>query len=408
MDPVSGRALAAGGTVLGVATGAAAAGNFALNLVLCRVLGAAEFAVIASVATITLFLSTLAAGIQLQVAAGAGAGWTRRIRRCSAAVAILGVALAIPLGAMLSLPPALLVITALGIPFHAHLAIRRGIEQGRLRFGWLGASLSVELVIRAGLTAGVVAGGGGALGAVLAVNVAFALTLPAMATWGSPPVPRSVPVATVDSSGPGGLLLLSMATAALTNADVLIVAAVLPAEEAGRYAAVAVIARAAFLIALTIQNVIVPAIGLHPTGNPRVARTGLLLTGAAALSFVAALAVVGGPLVHGLLPDVGAVDGAASHRAMTMLALAAAAVGVSSVAASTAATTGNRRPSIVLAGAAVCQPFVVLGAGASIASVATAQVLVSLTAAVLVGLVSSGRWTAPTLGDRVVLPIGTS
>lgn len=402
---MSARVLATGGSVLGLATGAAAAGNFALNLILCRILGAAEFAVIASVATITLFLSTLAAGIQLQVAAGADPEWMRRIRQFSGVVAVLGVALAGPLGALLSVPPILLVITAFGIPFHTGLALRRGLEQSRLRFGWLAASLTVELVVRAGLTAALVGAGGGALGAVLATNVAFALTVPLLAMGGSAP---TEPVRSARSGGTAGLLLLSMGAAALTNADVLIVAAVLPAEEAGLYATVAVIGRAAYLIAVTVQNVIVPAIGLDPTGNPHLARAGLLLTGTSALSFVIALAFVGGPAVGLLLPEVDANGLVAAERVMTMLGLAAAAVGVASVAAGTAATIGNRRPAVLLAVAATVQPGVLLVASTSLVAVATAQLLISLATAALVGVVCSGHRTVSILGEPTMLPIGST
>lgn len=395
--------LVAGGAVFGLGSVAVAGGNFALSLILCRVLGPPAFRMVASVATIILLLSTIAAGIQLQVAAGAGPLWIRRIRRGSVVVAVTGAAASGPLGLVMSVSSDLLLVTAVGIPFHADLALRRGLQQRSLRFGWLTGSLLVELVIRAALTGLLVGLGTGALGAITATNAAFGLTIMAMRNGAGMPWPDTSFDGATDT--PAGLWLMSVATASLTNLDVLLIGGLLPAGAAGRYAAVAVVARASFLVAVAIQNIVVPTTLAH---GRRVARIGLALTGVTALACVAGLRVAGDLIVTFLLPDASPTEAARAAATLAVLGAAGGVVGIASVLAATSVASGNRLPALVLCAAAVAHPAILAMAPATMTSIASIQLLVAaISVAGVAAAVSLGRLPS-LLGDRWPLPIGTS
>ncbi len=397
------HSLVTGGAVFGLGTVAVAGGNFALSLILCRALGPLAFRMVASVATIILLLSTIAAGIQLQVAAGAGLPWIRRVRRGAVVLAGITAATSGPLGLAMSVSSDLLLVTAVGIPFHAELALRRGLQQRHLRFGWLTGSLLVELVVRAVLTALLVGLGTGALGAVAATNAAFGLTIVAMRTGAAMPQPDAAFGGAGDT--PAGLWLMSVATAALTNGDVLLVGRLLPAGAAGRYAAVAVVARASFLVAVAIQNIVVPAILAH---GRHVARTGLALTGISAIVSIAGMRVGGDLIVAFLLPDASPTEATRAVATMATLGAAGGVAGVASVAAATAATGGNRLPALVLCGTAAAHPAILAMAPATMTSIALTQLMVAALSVFGVAATMSLSRVPSLLGDRWPLPIGTS
>lgn len=293
-----GTALAGGGVVLMMAMAVASAANYGINIVLGRWLEPARFGDVALMVTLMMMTTVVTAGLQIATAAivarsDDGAGTTVAALRWSATYYATGagVVLAVaadPVASMLQVgDPRLLVVMAVGLPLHIRLGVERGRIQGGLALGRLAATFVVESATRFAVTLALVAIGLGELGATIGLNLGFVAALGAVGHPGLASVPARLPEAQkaelrVACRNVGVLML---GTAIINNADVICSKWLLSPADAGRYAAVALVGRAIFFVAWSLQQALVPVAARLRSDDTSEAR---LLAGAA--GFTAALA----------------------------------------------------------------------------------------------------------------------
>ncbi|NNF87727.1 MAG: hypothetical protein HKM97_04305, partial [Acidimicrobiia bacterium] len=266
------RGVVGGGLILGAATLAVTAGNYALNVGLGRWLEPDEFGDVALMVTVMLLSSVVVAGLQLATASivarspWGASGSVEALRRVAfrlalVAGALLGVA-AVPLAALLQVDqPSLLMVMAVGLPVHVLVGVDRGRVQGSGALGHLAATFAGEAALRIVVTVVLVVVGWGSVGATIGLNAGF---LGALALAGRPERGRSTGITGEDrrllrvTATNVGLLMLG--TAIINNGDIVISKMLLEPAEAGRYAAVALVGRGIFFVVWSIQQAAVPAV----------------------------------------------------------------------------------------------------------------------------------------------------
>lgn len=271
--------LLGGGALLLVSTTVVNLGNYVFNLILGRWLGPAAFADLTLVVTLMLVLTLITATLQT-VVAKFSADYTARdagsrlagLRRWAVRWAgWLGLGLgggmilaAQPLQHFFHMTSAWpFVLLGIGIPVYFIQGADRGVLQGQMRFGLLAASYQAEMWVRLLLGVGLVALGFGVNGAVGALTLSFlaAWVVARLAGRGMSSAAR------FESSESRAALAFALpASAALVgqilinNSDVLIVKHFFVAQEAGLYAALALIGRMVFFATWPVVTVLLPAV----------------------------------------------------------------------------------------------------------------------------------------------------
>ena len=187
------KAILAGGTMLALATMAAAAGNYVLNILLGRWLGAADFSDVNLMVTLMLLVTAIAISVQLIASRFAGqhhvAGTNDQADQLARWLEQRSIAVGVALAALLVLGAPIwseffrtesawpFVILGLGMPFYLAQGVGRGVLQGRLKFGSLAMTYVVEMVARLGVSVLAVVLGFGVSGATFGLSVSF------VATW---------------------------------------------------------------------------------------------------------------------------------------------------------------------------------------------------------------------------------
>jgi O-antigen/teichoic acid export membrane protein len=270
VDRDTGRAdggLVRGGLGLGAATLVASGANYASNLVLGRRLEADEFADAALVVSGLLLLSAVALGLQLTIAraiaTGGGAAATRRIHRraviVGAGVGAAAAALSPLIASAFNMAsPMPFIVLSAGIPIFFSMAMRRGVLQASHRFGQIGLSQVAEPVARLAVTVLALSLGMGATSAAVGLVAAFAVGWAA-----SSPGPLRIDAAETDRNetraAVGATVLLLIGQVVIANGDLWVVAALIP-EDAGTYAAVALVGRLVFIAGWSIVTVVFPTL----------------------------------------------------------------------------------------------------------------------------------------------------
>ncbi len=408
--------LARGGVAVGVATTFASAANYLSNVVLGRVLGPSEFADAALVVSGLLLLSAMALGLQLMtaqaMAAGADSAALRRARRqAGSAGSLVGltVVLASPLVAdvlnMTSWVP--FAILGAGVPVYFVMAVARGASQAGHEFGRLALSIGIEAGARLVVTTACVVAGMGATGAAVALTVSFAAALAPC----RPPTSVGRGRATANllvGTRPviGATVLLLVGQVVISNGDLWVVAARVP-EEAGVYAAVALIGRLVFIAAWSVITVVFPSLVSEGLGGPQASllnRAVVLTAGLGGLMTVGA-AVFAEPLMSSMVGE-GFTDGA---HLLWPYALATTLFVVANLFAVADVAIGRTAVPAAVAVGAIAQTIVLfVGASAGAAWVVWAQVVlmsVLLLAVFAVGLCRAA-WTGRSRATADMAPVG--
>jgi len=164
------------------------------------------------------------------------------------------------------------VIFGIGLPFYLAQSVNRGVLQGQTRFFKLAASYQVEMLVRLIAGVGFVALGWGVNGAVAGLSLSF------FATWlismrAHTGLPKSIqdnqiePQELLAYSGWVSVTYLSQIL--INNSDIIIVKHFYSAEEAGYYAALALIGRAVFFVTWSVVTTLFPIIAQrHQKGQP--------------------------------------------------------------------------------------------------------------------------------------------
>jgi O-antigen/teichoic acid export membrane protein len=284
-EPVVGRRLVGGGSMLAVAMMVANAGNYVLNLFIGRVLTPAEFSDANLMVTFLFSLTTIALVLQLVAArfiaradtlgyAGDSDQLAGRLRRVAlisgiATGAVLAAASPFWSDVFRTASPWPFVILGVGVPFWLVQAVGRGVMQARLKFAPLALSFVVEMVTRVGLGILLVTLGLGVPGATIALSASFVVTC-GVVTYAS----RSRSTRT----GPGidgrevrdyaGLVsILIIGQVIANNSDIFVAKASFGPTQAGIYAAIALVGRAVFVLAWSVATVVFPVVARRHAGG---------------------------------------------------------------------------------------------------------------------------------------------
>ncbi len=289
------RAHALALSMVGVASIVGALAAFAFQVATARLLGTEDFGLLAAFFAIVNVAAIGSSALQNSVtvqtatlvdAAPGGA----RVPLDALLLGLVGgalvAALAGPLGAALGTSTWIVVMAATSIPMSFVFAAYLGRIQGAGRAGaavsWSTASLLIRLAIAApALLLG--AGVGGAVGAVVVAS-ALALVGAAITARKSPAPPSAV----LTSSGVI-VMVITIALAWLTSADVFYLRVYAGAENAGAYAAVAVLVKATFILPSTLSMYLLPRFARNRS-NPQLTRLGVCLS--VASSALAGLAIL--------------------------------------------------------------------------------------------------------------------
>lgn len=402
----TGRALVVGGTLLGVATLVANAGNYAVNLLLGRWLTPPAFADATLMVTLWLTMSGVAMALVLVTARFVGvdpygpatATLLRRLRRL-AWLGGLGLALVLAGGSPLwtrvfhaeSVWP--FVVLAVGLPFHLSLAVGRGTLQGRLDFRWLAASLLTEMGVRVLVSSTAVLLGGGVVGATAGLSAAL------VASWalvrhrtGTAPGAVPAPLPPTVRAYVRSVAVLLSAQVVLSNVDLLAAKGFLPADQTGAYSAVALIGRGVFFVSWAAATVLFPAVARrHRAGaeTGSLLRGGLLAVGGLGLLSALGALVLGDPVLTLVLgPDYGGLA-----PQLAVYALVSTVFALANLVATHHLSTGRVRESWVMLGGAGLLTVAVLVVHSSMDALIGVQLVVML--ALLLAVSLSHRTTAP-------------
>lgn len=302
------RQALAGSSLLFAAMMVVNALNYGYALVLGRFFGPAEYGAYASFMSLFLLVSLLPMTLQQVGAKYAAAGssvvaYTARLGLGLGGAAGLALVLtAGPLGGLIRLPPAWLVGLGVTLPFFALLGCLRGEAQGRQAFAPLGVNLVLEHAVKIVLTPLALLAAPLAAGAVLATLSALPMTLAHVWRYLKTRALGAVDRAAVRRYALPILANLA-AQALIINSDVLMVNALLSTEEAGVYAAIALIGRVVFYGSWAISAAVFPMVAArHGAGRPHGDLLALALGGVALVSLgITALCALAPGLVIGLL-----------------------------------------------------------------------------------------------------------
>ena len=353
-----------GGLAVGAATMVASAANYLANVLLGRQLEARAFADAAMVVSGMLLLSAVALGLQLSVArcicTGGDVVAIRRLERrarvigggVGAAVVLSSRALAAIFEMESAVPIALL---GAGVPMFFALAVRRGMLQADQAFGRLAISQLVEPLVRLAVTAAALEAGMATSSAAVGLLAAF-LAAWAVSRPGATPITVEIRDGTVAQTAVAATVLLLVGQVVIANGDLWVVSAVRP-DEAGLYAAVALIGRLVYVAAWSIVTVMFPSL-VSGTSDARdeLLRRGVVATGAVGGLLSLAAFLAGDHLVVGMVGDEfrGAGSLLGPYALATTLFVMANLVAVADLAA------GRRVLPAVMVGGAVLQTAIVI------------------------------------------------
>jgi O-antigen/teichoic acid export membrane protein len=340
-EPVHRRIVAGSMTML-LGSGLVGVVNLAYNVALARMLGPVGFGHTAAALTMLMLVSAITLPFQLVCAkslarcedVGARAGAYSVLWHRAWLVGIcLGTSLIIfrnPVTSYLRLPSAwVVVLLALGIALYIPLGVKRGGLQGICAFSRLTTNLIVEGLAKFIGAIVLVDLGYGVIGAVAAIagSVAVAhfvpLTVPELKA-------RSSSYAPISAREGIQALVFFVGQVIVNNVDILLVKHFFDTEEAGLYAAVALVGRVVFHVSWSVVTVMFPISADAKTQeqDTSVLVVPLLLVLSIVFVFVAGL---------GLLPDsalsvlLGSAFRQPGHTLDSLLMLYAAVAGVYSL-----------------------------------------------------------------------------
>jgi O-antigen/teichoic acid export membrane protein len=264
--------IVSGSVVLLSGSGLTTAINLAYNLVIARYLGPKSFGHATVVYTLLTLLSAVTLSYQIVCSkiiakqeSEEGKAAAYRMFHRSAWVCGLGVALVLTLfrggiAAYLNLPGGVLVaLLAIGAAFYVPLGCRRGYIQGTYGFRGLATNLVVEGAVRLGGSYLLVLMGFGVRGVIganaAAVAVAYLVIPPKLAAATLSPIGVWNAVLEMAQA-----LFFFSGQVLINNCDIVLVKHLFSAEEAGLYAAIAMVGRVIFSFSSAVVNTTFPLV----------------------------------------------------------------------------------------------------------------------------------------------------
>lgn len=296
---------------VGVASIVGAVAAFAFQVVTARIIGPDNFGLLAAFFSIVNVAAIGSSALQNSVAvqtAESGSMMVRSGARVPVDALIVGLVggalvvaisplLADALGSSLGIVVAAAVSIPLSFLFAAYVGRIQGAGRATAAVGWSTASLVLRVLI-AVPTLLLGAGVGGAAGAVVAAT--GLATVGAAVTARRTPAPRR----TIFTADGATIMVITIALAWLTSADVFFLRVLAPPVLAGEYASVAVLVKASFILPSTLSLYLLPRFARNRE-SVDLTRVGVFasigVSAAAGLVLLLAFWLVGGPVIDVIL-----------------------------------------------------------------------------------------------------------
>lgn len=298
------------GAIVAAATLVLNLSAYFFNVACIRYLGSRLYGDVAAMLALGAIVALPLGGIQVVLARevaqlvdpGTAGRLLRRVATGATVIGVgllgLGLALLVPIQDLLNIADRETVVAGLsGITLSILAAGLFGVLQGKQRFGWLGAAYGVSGISRVVLVVPALLLGFGAAGALAVTTIAgaFAVALAAFALRDVWRVHESAIAPHFDSREVLVMFAGWLAFASLTNADIILASYFLTDDEAGVYAAAALVGKAVLYLPAAIVMVLLPkasvraAAGLSPH---KILFASAAVTMLVTLSVTAVLAVV--------------------------------------------------------------------------------------------------------------------
>src|SRR5438874_4206884 len=294
-----------GSLTLLAGSGFVGAMNLVYNLSIARLLGPTGFGHATAVYTLLMLMSAVTLSFQIVCAklvaaheftaekAAVYSGLHRRVWMFGIGIGVLLILARDVVASYLNLPdPILITLLGLGTAFYIPLGARRGCIQGIYAFNLLAINLILEGVVRLGGAFVLIKLGMGVTGAVLAsvagVILAYLFALPGLKHSSDLRIPASF------HEGLQAIVFF-VGQVIINNFDIVLVKHFFPAEEAGLYAAIALVGRVVNMFAWSVVGTMFPiSAGTRSEGHEgrTVLATSLLLVLSIVLFVVLGLWIV--------------------------------------------------------------------------------------------------------------------
>ena len=340
-EPTHARVLG-GSIIMLVGSGLVSAINFGYNVAVARMLGPAAFGHAAAAVTLLMLVSAITLSFQLVCAkfvarnetdGGKAEVYSSLLRRAFIVGSTLGVALLLAsnyVAGYLHLPSRWVVtLLALGIAFYIPLGVKRGGLQGTCAFGRLSWNFLLEAATKFAGAVVLVELGYGVYGAVAAISISVVLA------YFFPSVPaelRITPVPRNRASFHEGMQAIVFFTGqvVINNIDILLVKHFFPSDQAGLYAAIALVGRVIYFASWSVVSAMFP---ISAGAKPKEEHSSVLVVPLVIVLIISLVFIVG----LAMFPDVvlRTVFGTGFHIGTsmnTLMSLYAAATGAYSLA----------------------------------------------------------------------------
>ena len=267
--------IVSGSVILLTGSGLTTAINLAYNILVARFLGPKGFGQATVVYTLLTLLSGVTLSFQivstkvvaqqtaLEGKAAAYRGFHRSAWACGLAVALVLLLFQQPIAQYLNLPDSTLVaILAIGAAFYVPLGSRRGYIQGTYGFRRLAINLVLEGAVRLGGSFLLILAGLGVRGVIEANAAAVAVAYLAIAPKLAARIPNPLSLSYALRETTQALVFFS-GQVLINNCDIVLVKHFFAAQEAGLYAAVAMVGRVIFAFSSAVVNTTFPARSWH-------------------------------------------------------------------------------------------------------------------------------------------------
>jgi O-antigen/teichoic acid export membrane protein len=268
-EPTHARVLG-GSIIMLLGSGMVSLVNFGYNVAVARLLGPANFGHAAAAVTLLMLVSAITLSFQLVCAkfvarnetdSGKSSVYHLLNKRAWRVGLLLGSALILSSGVVahyLNLPsPWIVILLALGIAFYIPLGVKRGGLQGTCSFQRLSWNFILEASAKFVGAVVLVELGYGILGAVAAISfsVVLAYFFPAV-----PPELKKHPSAELPASFSEGMQAIVFFTGQviINNVDILLVKHFFTSDQAGLYAAIALVGRVIYFASWSVVSAMFP------------------------------------------------------------------------------------------------------------------------------------------------------
>lgn len=332
------RHLISGSLTMLIGYGVVSLVNFGYNVVVARLLGPAAFGHAAAMVTMLMLFSAITLAYQLvcakfvaknETAAARSAVYRWLLRRAWLVGAGLGMVIILTsdiVDRYLRVPsPWLLIILGVGAAFYVPLGVRRGGMQGTCAFGRLAANFLIEALVRFLGALVLIEAGFGIYGAVAAITASVVLayflpiTQPELRVRGESGMPASF------REGMQAIVFF-VGQVIINNIDILLVKHFFAPEQAGVYAAIALVGRILYFASWSVVSAMFPiSAGAKPKEeDPSVLIVPLLFVLSMAVVFIVALAYFPDFVLQAIF---GSLFQQTGHSATHLMGLYAAATG---------------------------------------------------------------------------------